>query len=443
MDQMANPKHVDVVKRGPAAIAEWRTRNTGVLLDLVNADLRGVSLESCNLQKAALEGVHLTGANLMNANLFEADLKSAELQQTTLAGADLRSANLYRAKMQRSNLRNTRLHSAELRGANLTNAILEGANLTGARLVGADLAGAVVNDANLTSADLSGVTLENMDLRGVTLRSANLKNAKLGGAHLMDTDLRNSQAEKVDLTSAIMRGANLTSAVLHHAVLRRADLTHAQLRHANFTDADLQGAKLDAAEVNSETDFRRANVAGCSIDRYTLECLKEYGGLTTGDRIQMRIRDGVATLRASYSGFLQWIHVAALVLFLFPYATFVVRQWLHARFSRPEDATTLALWQALVRFIWNGGENWQIGWQLALLPFLMFVYSLLYNMLRGLLLWKTKKLELKQEASGLPVIFSLTGFWGWVYWLAELGFYANLIAVLVHTWHFMCQRVPV
>ncbi len=46
---------------------------------------------------------------------------------------------------------------------------------------------------------------------------------------------------------------------------------------------------------------------------------RNYGGLTQGDRMEMEIEDGVALLRASYSGFLQWLHLFALATFLFPY----------------------------------------------------------------------------------------------------------------------------
>jgi hypothetical protein len=157
----------------------------------------------------------------------------------------------------------------------------------------------------------------------------------------------------------------------------------------------------------------------------------------------MRIIDGVATLRASYSGFLQWIHVIALAAFLFPYMAFVTRQWFNSKFVFSNDGATITLWEALFRFIWNGGQNWQAGWHLAMVPFTAFAFSLAYNVLRGMLLWKTKKLELIQEASGLPAIFSLTGLWGWLYRAAQVGFYCNLFVVAVHTFHFLGQRIPI
>ncbi len=101
-----------------------------------------------------------------------------------------------------------------------------------------------------------------------------------------------------------------------------------------------------------------AVVSGAKIDRYDLECLENYGGLTQGDRMEMEIEDGVALLRATYSGFLQWIHLFALATFLFPYAWFVTVQWSKAQFLAAPDDTWLPLWKALVWFIFNGGVDW-------------------------------------------------------------------------------------
>ena len=86
---------------------------------------------------------------------------------------------------------------------------------------------------------------------------------------------------------------------------------------------------------------------------------------------------------------------------------------------------------------------WEGGYNLNLLPFSAFTFALLYNILRLVLLWKTKSLELKEQASGLPVVFSLSGWWGRLYWLSYVGFYLNLVFIALHTWHFLTQQVPI
>ena len=41
---MANPKHVEIVTQGAAAIDAWRKKNRNVRLDLYGADLRETEL---------------------------------------------------------------------------------------------------------------------------------------------------------------------------------------------------------------------------------------------------------------------------------------------------------------------------------------------------------------------------------------------------------------
>ena len=56
---MANPEHVEFVKRGAAAIKEWRKEHPEGTLDLLQT----------NFLKANLSGADLYGANLSLANL--------------------------------------------------------------------------------------------------------------------------------------------------------------------------------------------------------------------------------------------------------------------------------------------------------------------------------------------------------------------------------------
>ncbi len=109
---------------------------------------------------------------------------------------------------------------------------------------------------------------------------------------------------------------------------------------------------------------------------------------------------------------MQWIHVTALAVFLAPYVGFVVRQCLYANFIVKNPESTIPVWEALFRYIWNGGVSWQEGFSMNFLSFGCFLFGLGYNMLYGVLLWKTKSLKLQQEASGLPALFSLSGGWG-------------------------------
>ncbi|MCH8252602.1 MAG: pentapeptide repeat-containing protein, partial [Planctomycetes bacterium] len=298
------------------------------------------------------------------------------------------------------------LSRANLGAAKLNGANLHGTNLSRADLNRADLTGADFGDADFAYAALNSVDLRGADLRLVSLSSADLSNANLSGAKLSKNDLRG-----------------------------------VKLNNANLCNTDLTGANLLGAQMNVGTRFERASVRNCRIARHALECLDDYGGLSKGDRMLMIISDDVARLRYAYSGFLTWIHLTELCAFLVPSLWFVVKQWSIAKFGLGDDDTTISLWVALVRFIVSGGHR--LDALVFHLEFGLFLYGLAYNLTRGIMLWKTKRLEMKELASGLPAMFTLTGWWGKLYTCARIGFWVNLFVVALHTYFFLQQRVKI
>ncbi len=299
---------------------------------------------------------------------------------------------------------------------------------------------------DLSGADLRGIALF-ADVSSVEERRMNLSNVDLSKADLSDADLREAQLLDADVSEANLRGANLRDAILQGTNFSKTGLRGADLRSKNMGISILQWSDLRGAKFSSVTNLRGAVVNGAKINRYDLECLENYGGLTQGDRMEMEIEDGVALLRASYSGFLQWLHLFALVTFLFPYAWFVTIQWSKARFLAVPDDTWLPLWKALGWFIFNGGVDWHLGSNMHW-SFVAFLFLLLYNILRGVLLLKTKSLELQQDSIGLPARFSLpknswSWPWGALFQLARWGFYFNLAVVLLNTGHFFTQKIPI
>lgn len=92
----------------------------------------------------------LSSGRCPGCRLQEADLVQAPLRGVTLQGADLRRANL---------------SGAQLEGAHLQGADLRGASLQGARLDGADLGGALLAGADLRQARLDGTRLDPEQLR--------------------------------------------------------------------------------------------------------------------------------------------------------------------------------------------------------------------------------------------------------------------------------------
>ncbi|PYS88327.1 MAG: hypothetical protein DMF64_20815 [Acidobacteria bacterium] len=101
---MANPEHVEILKRGATAWNKWRREHPDILPNLYDA----------NLIRADLSGANLRDAYLSFANLISAYLRGANLRYADLSGADLRRT--------------------DLGYANLSHAILSGADFTGAEL---------------------------------------------------------------------------------------------------------------------------------------------------------------------------------------------------------------------------------------------------------------------------------------------------------------------
>lgn len=411
---MTRDEQIELLKHDVAAWNAWRVSKKPPI-ELVGAD--PVKLDIGGAAEIA---------DLSSANLNDANLKVANL-----SGAQLSSANFRGAKLNLANFSHANLAQANLSAANLSHA-----NLSHAYLGGAILSNATLSQADLSSANLGHSILSHVDLSGANLSKANLEAANLVGADLSSAELSDANLRRADLSEA-----NLNGAILNNADLESSTLSHANLHDTQFNKANLSDADLANALVNYATSFQGATVTGCRIERHTLESLANYGRLTPGDRMTMNIVDGVATLRSAYSGFQQWMHLTALLAFLAPYVYFVTVSLIREHFQLAPGAPQAQLRIALARFIWNGGQQLG-GWHLDALSMTWFLFSLLYNVLRGFLLWKTKKLELHEQASGLPAPFSLSGWWKRLYLAATWGFWINLAVVAAHTWHFLGTWVP-
>jgi uncharacterized protein YjbI with pentapeptide repeats len=295
---MANPEHVQLVKKGAGAIQKWREENPAVRLDLSQADLTGVNLSGANLAGATLSGATLSRADLGGANLSEASLYGAILKETNLRGADLHVADLAHADLTKANVSHANLSVAELGETNLDGASLRGANLSRANLSTAHIRrGLIVLDpmersfnkmdwinadpctVDLSEANMSGAYFDGADLRGMQLVGARLSGADLSGANLTGTvlsaadltgaNLSRAKIDMTDLAAANLSGANLgetdiRDADLSNTILVDADLHEADLFMTSFRGADLTRADLRFSRV-LRVDFTKAVLVGCRI----------------------------------------------------------------------------------------------------------------------------------------------------------------------------------
>lgn len=298
-------------------------------------------------------------------------------------------------------------------------------------------------EMNLRDAHFEGLVLTRATFQKTQLRSANFEGVTLTGACFVEVDAPSIQFPNATLCEVTFDGGNLADAIFNNTELRGAKFLGPDLSGAQFITADISQADISPRKVNSGTLFvKMRGVEGCQIDRHTLASLEGYGGLTQGDRMLMNIRSDVARLRFAYSGFQQWLHLFALLVFGFPYVWFLVKSWAVARFIEGGQ-DRIAIWEAFIRYIVTGGEGWREGWSLNVYSFGLFLLALVYNVLRLVLLLKTKQLELKESISGLPVLFSLHGRWHFLYQVARIGFWVNLGIVILHTIYFLQMTIPI
>ena len=112
---MANPEHLEILKKGVEKWNQWRKDNPGISPDLHSAyldkwDLRQVNFNNTDLRKARLSLANLYLATLAEADLSEADLQATDFRESILWRADLTKSYLGGAIFDR-----TILHEANFR----------------------------------------------------------------------------------------------------------------------------------------------------------------------------------------------------------------------------------------------------------------------------------------------------------------------------------------
>lgn len=357
--------------------------------------------------------------------------RGSRFEQCHFDGADLTGSNLNQCHFTDCTFSHSILRSISGEQSHVQRCIFIDCSLQGARF----------NHSNLTSCKFSGLT---------SLEGAQFQHCTFEDVSFDDIDrtqsLRTCDFSRTTLGALNLSACDLRSSSFSGASALSANLREARLQGANLSDAKLDGADLRGVTVDHQTRLDGAEVAATRIDHFALQALSNFGGLTRGQMMQMRIDNGLADLRAAYSGFWQWLHIAALIIFLFPYAVETGRAYIASRAGCTAGPCETIL-AHMAAFIYTGGRP---GHGLAITSFGPFVYGLLYNLLRGVLLGKTKSLELRQEASGLPVSFGLERrvfahlklTWGMLLGAASIGFWINVVLVLLHTYHFLSRSVP-
>jgi hypothetical protein len=111
---MANPEHLEILKKGVKVWNEWREEHDEILPDLSNADLSYAKFLNANFHHAVLSNANLSNADLSYADLRHADLRYADLRYVYLSYADLSRANLIGADFTNCELGGTILGDTDL-----------------------------------------------------------------------------------------------------------------------------------------------------------------------------------------------------------------------------------------------------------------------------------------------------------------------------------------
>jgi len=180
-------------------------------LSLVGAQLPSSHFRGCNMSGMDLSGIDLRKSILSNVNMSMSKLNYANLTDcllldSNLIGSNLSGANLSSANLSSANLSEANLSDANLSGANLSGAILNGANLLNSNLSGANVSDACFDKANLRGINLSGVNLQNRNFTGVDLSSSNLSNSNLCGANLSGANLNGTNMSGANVVNANFEG---------------------------------------------------------------------------------------------------------------------------------------------------------------------------------------------------------------------------------------------
>lgn len=132
--RMANPDHLNTLKKGSTAWNSWRRDHPHTLPDLSDLNMRGARLGTMNLtavnfQRSDLREVDfreapLRWADLRRATLSWANLEWCDLREANLQYVDCRAARLLGGNLRSANLRDASFHSSDLRRVDLTDGIL-------------------------------------------------------------------------------------------------------------------------------------------------------------------------------------------------------------------------------------------------------------------------------------------------------------------------------
>jgi len=149
---MANPEHLEILKRGVKEWNAWREANRGIVPDLSGQRIENENLGSHIALKINTAGTGFDYADAIFPNFDKVNFSNAYLTHINFSGSNLRGANF---------------NGAQVYGADFVNADLRWMNLRGTYLYSTNFFGAQLEEADFAEAVLEYVSFGLNDLRRV------------------------------------------------------------------------------------------------------------------------------------------------------------------------------------------------------------------------------------------------------------------------------------
>jgi len=119
---MANPEHLEMLKKGVEVWNEWRKKNPGIEPSLRKANLFGKDLQNANFNDTNLRRAKLGKTNLTGASFRRADLRRAKLPEAIIRNADFTSAILIDTNFEKAVIMNCQVYGVSAWNINLMDA---------------------------------------------------------------------------------------------------------------------------------------------------------------------------------------------------------------------------------------------------------------------------------------------------------------------------------
>jgi uncharacterized protein YjbI with pentapeptide repeats len=203
-------------------------------VNLKNADLGSIRLNSAIFKGANLEGINFRFALLSGSDFSSANLQKAILSDGHFVSADFTYANLQKARCSgegEGTFRNAYFRSADLQEAYFNDSSFVGADFQRANLTRSTFRLCYLNKSNLTFANMQQIALVGSFLKDAILKNADLQNAILRSVH----EEANHGSDYTFIN--VLIGADLTEANLMGADLKDVDFSEAILKKANLIGA--------------------------------------------------------------------------------------------------------------------------------------------------------------------------------------------------------------